>query len=100
MHTVCRDVSVPIEGSLIEAVDALLLRKELSELTYADWKECEGCRYRDICGCGCPSLAETYGNTWTGKDTLQCSIMQYWEQYILPIFPDELRTVYQKTLHT
>lgn len=96
--TVSRDVSVPIRESLIDAVLQLLTRKELTKYVYQDWIECLECRYRNICGCGCPSLATTYGNEWTGKDPFQCMVMERWEKYIVPILPEGVREVYQKAL--
>ncbi len=75
MCTVHRTVSEPITDSLIDAVLKLLQRNEFTALTYRDWSECHSCRYWNICGGGCPSLAENYGGSWTGKDTFQCTIM-------------------------
>ena len=98
MCTVHRDVSEPIGDSLIDAVYRLLQRKEFTELTYKDWTDCHRCRYWNICGGGCPSLAQSYGGTWTGKDTFQCVIMEKWEEYILPILPSTIRDSFQALL--
>lgn len=96
--TTCREVSVPIGKSLIDAVNKLIAKDEISTYTYNDWKDCQDCKYFNLCACGCPSLAMTYGNLWQGKDLFQCEIMEKWEQYIVPILPAPVREVYENAL--
>lgn len=96
--TVCRDVSVPIRDSLVDTISNLVVRNELTKYKYSDWAECQGCRYVNICGCGCPSLAMTYGGRWFGKDIFQCTIMECWEKHILPILPKNVREIYHEAL--
>ncbi len=92
--SVDRNRVVPIKKSLINACIKVLQFPELTKLSYSDWKECCDCRWFRICGGGCPSLAETYGNGWTGKDVFQCEIMKRTEEMLLPVFPIWMQQIY------
>lgn len=95
MCSVARNKSIPIKNSLIDAAIKALQLPELIKLTYDDWKQCLGCRWFSLCGGGCPSLAETSGQGWTGKDLYQCEIMKRTEEILLPVFPRHMQQIYK-----
>jgi radical SAM protein with 4Fe4S-binding SPASM domain len=94
MCSAASNKSVPINNSLVDACIKILNSPELTELTYKDWKQCRDCRWFGICGAGCPSLAETYNQGWTGKDIYQCEIMKRIEDILLPVLPDYIQKLF------
>lgn len=98
MCTVCREISVPIEDSLVDAVWELLNKKQFSDYSYRDWEDCLKCKYLNICGCGCPSLSMTYGGRWNNRDILQCEIMEKWEKYIIPVLPVKIKDAFLQAI--
>ena len=92
--SIARNKSYTINDGLIDGYINVLNLPELNSLTYKDWKDCLGCKWINICGCGCPSLSESYGTGWTGKDIVQCEILNRLEKYILPVLPIEMRKAF------
>jgi radical SAM protein with 4Fe4S-binding SPASM domain len=96
--SVARNKAVSIKKGLIDACFKVFQFPELKQMTYRNWKNCQKCKWIKICGCGCPSLAETYGGKWTGKDVFQCKIMEQMEKYLLPVLPSTIQRIFSLKL--
>ena len=94
--TVARNVSVKITDSLTSAMKRINSSNELNKLTYQDWQECLDCRYFQICAAGCPGLAYLYTDKWMGRDIFQCEIMKHTEKYLLDVFPENLKNLFEQ----
>lgn len=91
--SVARNKAVSVKNGLVDACLKIFQFPELKRLTYKNWEECQlcKCKWFQICGCGCPSLAEQFTGKWTGKDISQCEIMAMTEKYLLPVLPVNLQ---------
>ncbi len=64
----------------------------------ADKYFCINCRYKKICGFGCPAIAEKLTGDIKNPDPIKCSFSILWEKEILPILPNNLQEEYKKYL--
>jgi len=56
-----------------------------------DKSECLLCRYRGLCGFGCPATTLAICGDVRFPDPIKCSFSNIWERDILPILPDRLQ---------